>query len=79
MVYVKVRADFFTVDMSSFLKAAKPEMPTLAGIKYSGFDVAGALKCHIDYGHEFNILWGRDDVSARFLADELPNILLGKQ
>ena len=54
-------------------------MPTLAGIKYSGFDVAGALKCHIDHGQEFNILWGRDDVSARFLADELPNILLGKQ
>ena len=55
VVYIRVRAAVFTVDMSSFLKAAKPEILTLAGIKYSGFNVAGALKCHIDHGQEFNI------------------------
>ncbi|OQV15201.1 N-acetylneuraminate lyase [Hypsibius exemplaris] len=56
------------MDMSVFLTIAKAQIPTLSGVKYSGFDLSGASRCLLDHGLEFEVMWGRDDVMLGALA-----------
>lgn len=50
------------------LSQGKEKIPTLSGMKYSGFDLAGAVKCMSEHGSEFEIMWGRDDVREIYWA-----------
>ncbi|XP_055334877.1 N-acetylneuraminate lyase B-like isoform X2 [Paramacrobiotus metropolitanus] len=63
------------LDMSAFLQIGKEKIPTLSGMKYSGFDLAGALKCTANHGKEFEIMWGRDDVLLGALAVGLTSFI----
>jgi N-acetylneuraminate lyase len=50
-----------TVDMYSFLQEAAPNIPNLAGIKYTHEDFMDFLSCIHFMDGKFDMLWGRDE------------------
>lgn len=49
------------VDMLDFLKAAKDEIPTLRGIKYTSYDTMSMQECIEFENYSFDILHGHDE------------------
>ena len=64
-----------TVAMEDFLTAAMPKIPTLAGLKFTSYDMFDLGRCLVLNKNRIQILYGGDEVSKQQTRAWVPCLL----